>query len=187
MSFFNNNVDEVNLFHFNEIDTNMFHIVYNIEDEYQVGTKRVGNKMNLPFRQFVNCFFFLENEYFLLEETIDQYQEDIIKHIESKASVSINQTKLENTDFLKISNSLNGHVKKVEYIDENNDDYFLESIRGEEFEAIINRFILDRLTLLVENRFVSIYRKGKVSVDNSNEDYLIKFTRQIVDAIYNNH
>lgn len=187
MSFFKNNDDDINLFHFNEIETGMFHIVYNIEDVYQVGTKRVGNQMNLPFRQFINCFFFIDNEYFLLEETIDQYREDLVKHVETKAGVAIKLKTLNNNDFVKLFSYLNGFIKRLEYVDENEVDYFLNSVSGKEFNEIAENYTLDRVTLLVEDQFVSIYRKGKISVDNSDEEYLIKFTKEIANAIHNNN
>ncbi|MED4292246.1 hypothetical protein [Priestia megaterium] len=176
---------DIELYHFNEIETDMFHIVYHIKDEYQVGTKRAGNQMRLPFTQFVNCFFFLENDYFLLEEVLEEYQQDVVEHIQRKAGVSIKRKKLENKHFLQVYSALSGFIKKVEYQDKDEEDYYLDSINKEKFEDIIENFILDRLTISVENEFVSMYKKGKISVDNSNENYLIKFTRDIVYAIDN--
>lgn len=177
--------EDIELFHFNEIKDDMFHIVYHIKDEYQVGTKRVGNKMNLPFTQFVNCFFFLENNYFLLEEVLEEYQNDLTAHVQEKANVKIERKALENEHFLSVYSSLAGYIKKLEYKNKDEDDFYLDSVSEEKFKTIINEYIVDRLTLSVESQFVSIYSSGKVSVDNSDENYLINFTRKVVNAIYN--
>lgn len=183
ISFFKKQED-IEIFHFNEIEKDMFHIVYHIKDEYQVGTRRVGNQMNLPFTQFINCFFFLQNEYFLLEEVLKQYQKDVLTHIEKKAHVSIQPFILNNNHFLNLYTSLGGFIKKLEYIDEDEDDVYFNSVTREAFVNIINSGnTIDRMTLSVEDQFVSIYQSGKVAVDNSDEKFLIKFTKEIVNAL----
>jgi hypothetical protein len=175
--------EDIELFHFNEIEKEMFHIVYHIKDEYQVGTKRVGNQMNLPFTQFINCFFFLESNYFLVEEVLEEYQKDVTLHIQQKANVTIQRKAIINDNFLSVYTSLSGFIKKLEYIDEDENDFYLDSVSNEEFRKIINHYKVDRLTMSVDEQFVSIYSKGRISVDNSDENYLIKFTRKIINAI----
>ncbi|MGE6895621.1 hypothetical protein [Priestia flexa] len=175
--------EDIELFHFNEIEKEMFHIVYRIKDEYQVGTKRVGNQMNLPFTQFINCFFFLESNYFLVEEVLEEYQKDVTLHIQQKANVTIQRKAIINDNFLSVYTSLSGFIKKLEYIDEDENDFYLDSVSNEEFRKIINQYKVDRLTMSVDEQFVSIYSKGRISVDNSDENYLIKFTRKIINAI----
>ncbi|MGD6967826.1 hypothetical protein ACQCVP_15480 [Rossellomorea vietnamensis] len=175
--------EDIELFHFNEIEKDMFHIVYHIKDEYQVGTKRVGNQMNLPFTQFINCFFFLESNYFLLEEVLEEYQKDVSEHIQQKANVSIQRMAIDNNQFLCVYTSLAGFIKKLEYKNADEDDFYLDSVSEEKFKNIINEHTLDRLTMSVDGQFVSIYGNGRISVDNSDENYLIKFTRKVINAI----
>ncbi|RYI26644.1 hypothetical protein EVU96_19970 [Bacillus infantis] len=177
--------EDIELFHFNEIEQEMFHIVYHIKDEYLVGTKRVGNQMNLPFTQFINCFFFLESNHFLVEEVLEEYQKDVTLHIQQKANVTIQRKDIINDHFLSIYTSLSGFIKKLEYIDEDENDFNLDSVGNEKFRKIINQYKVDRLTMSVDEQFVSIYSKGRISVDNSDENYLIKFTRKIINAIDN--
>lgn len=181
VSFFKQHED-VELFHFNEIELNMFHIVYHLKDEYLVGTKRAGKQINLPFTQFINCFFFLDSNYFLMEEVLKEYQNDVIDHIKKKTGVSIDNQQLTNGQFLAIQTELDGFIKKVEYKDEEN-DYYLDSISSQKLQELSDEYTLDRLTILIEDQFLSIYQSGKISVDNSDEAYLIKFTRNIVHAI----
>ncbi|MGD6834272.1 hypothetical protein ACQCT5_19010 [Sutcliffiella halmapala] len=174
--------EDIELFHFNEIEKDMFHIVYHIKDEYLVGTKRVGNQMNLPFTQFINCFFFLESNFFLLEEVLEEYQKDLAEHIEQKANVSIQRVAIDNSQFLSVYTSLTGFIKKLEYKNEE-EDFYLDSVSEEIFKNIVNEYTLDRLTMSVDGQFVSIYSNGRISVDNSDEIYLIKFTRKVINAI----
>jgi len=185
-SFFKRHED-VELFHFNEIELNMFHIVYHLKDEYLVGTKRVGNQMHLPFTQFVNCFFFLDSNYFLIEEVLKEYQSDVTNHIQKKTNVTIERQILENDKLLEIQTNLNGFIKKVEYKDEDDDDYYLDAVSSEKLRELADDYTLDRLTMLIENQFLSVYHNGKISVDNSSENYLIKFTRDIINAITHNN
>lgn len=182
ISFFKKH-EGIELFHFNKLDFEMFHLVYHIKDEYQVGTKRVGNQINLPFTQFINCFFFLNNEYLLIEEVLKEYQDDVIKHIQKKVNVTIENETVSNTQFLNVQSKLQGFIKKVEYINEDEGDISLDSISTEKLKEISSINILYRLTLSVENQFVSIYKNGRISVDNSDEMFLIKFTKDIIDAI----
>lgn len=182
ISFFKKH-EGIELFHFNKMDLDMCHLVYQIKDEYQVGTKRVGNQINLPFTQFINCFFFSNNEYLLIEEVLKEYQDDVLKHIQKKVNVMIENKEINNIQFLNIQSKLQGFIKKVEYINEDEEDIYLDSISTEKLKEISSENILDRLTLSIENQYVSIYRNGRISVDNSDEQFLIKFTKDIIDAI----
>ncbi|MCA1322455.1 hypothetical protein LC085_21500 [Bacillus tianshenii] len=175
--------EDVELFHFNEIEKEMFHIVYHIKDEYQLGTKRVGNQMNLPFTQFINCFFFLESNSFLVEEVLEEYQKDVTLQIQKKANVTIQRKAINNDHFLSVYTSLSGFIKKLEYVDEEESDFYLDSVDEDKFQEIVNEYKVDRLTMSVDEQFVSIYSNGRISVDNSDENYLIKFTRKIINAI----
>lgn len=179
--------DEVSIYHYNQIQKNMFHIVYHINDEYQLGTKKLGRQVNLPFREFINCFFFLDNHYFLMEETLDIYKEEILQHIKSHTKVTIANKVFKNVDFERILLRLSGFIKSVEYIDKEDNNQYLDSTSLESFRLLIDDTTIDRLTIIVKDRFISIYKKGKISVDNSDENYLIQFTRDIVDAINNGH
>ncbi len=136
--------DEISIYHYNQIQINMFHIVYHINDEYQLGTKRLGKQVNLPFREFINCFFFLDNSFFLMEETLDIYKEEILSHIKSHTKVDISNKVFNNCEFEKIRTSLSGYIKTLEYIDQDDNNQYLESTTVEMFASLLNNTVIDR-------------------------------------------
>ncbi|MCY9235804.1 hypothetical protein MOE84_20810, partial [Bacillus spizizenii] len=60
-------------------------------------------------------------------------------------------------------------------------------VSEEKLKNIANNYEIEKITMLVEDEFISIFQKGKISVNNSDDQYLIKFTREIVDAIKNSN
>ncbi|MBX7001871.1 hypothetical protein P9384_02435 [Bacillus pumilus] len=182
INFFNKK-DDISLFHFNQLDKNMFHVVFNINDIFQTGTKRTGNQHNFTYSSLVNCFFFLDNDYLLIENVTTEYVEDVISHIEQKTKTKIHKVKLSNDQFCSIKNVLDGSIKKLAYVNMDEDDIEHEFVNNDEFLKIIESYKVENMTILAESEYVSIYRMGKISVNNSDDQYLIRFTREIVNAI----
>ncbi|MCY9399118.1 hypothetical protein MOF38_04860, partial [Bacillus haynesii] len=98
INFFNKE-DEISLFHINQIEKNIFHVVFKINDVYQLGTKRMGNQHNFTYTSLINCFFFLDNNYLLIENVTSEYEADIVKYIEQKTGTEVRKTKISNNQF----------------------------------------------------------------------------------------
>ncbi|MDY7430598.1 MULTISPECIES: hypothetical protein [Bacillus] len=186
INFFKKN-EEISLFHFNQVAKNMFHFVLNISDVYQIGTKRMGNQHNFTYSSLINCFFFLDSDYLLIEKVTSEYESDVVKHISNKTKVKISKHFISNNQFLNVKLKLGGSIKNLEYYDEEEGDFFLDFVSEEKLKNIANNYEIEKITMLVEDEFISIFQKGKISVNNSDDQYLIKFTREIVDAIKNSN
>lgn len=175
--------DEVDLFHVNKLNEKQLHLVFYISDEYQFGTKKSGERLNVPFNQYVNTFIFFDSHYFLIESINDKYTELISNYIELQTSSKIIKSKLNNGEISKIASRLEGFIKELEYSD-GEEDYTVESMPSEKLINLLSLDVnIDFLLLNVEDKLISISNYNKISVNNSDEDYLIKFTGEIVNAI----
>lgn len=182
-SFFKRNQKDVEIFHSNNIKNNMVHIVFHIPDEYHFGTKRKGPEVNVPFSQYINAFLFLDSSYFLLELVNMKYSEEIIQYISQKTRVKPQLSNLDRQNIEKIVYELNGFIKEIIYNTSDGEEETVNSIRFEEFQRINKENQIYSILLNVEDKFVSLKENGTISVNNSDDDYLIKFTEVIINAI----
>lgn len=180
-----NENEEIQVFHYNELDENLIHVVFHIKDEYLVGTRRIGAQANLPFSQYINSFIFTKNNYMLIEETYEKYLNDIIGYIKNHCQELLNRKSLSNIHFKKFLNSVNGTIKKIEYEDENEYMHQFNCINELEFNQVVSneKFSIDFLTIQKEDTFISISRSGKVSFNTNEEDILKYLSGVVVDAI----
>jgi|GEM_PF-2923145 len=179
---------DINIFHINKINNSMIHIVFHIPDEYHIGTKRGGSYLNVPFSQYVNTFLFKNSSYFLMEYIEENYIKELSNYIKKKTNADIFRVAMDNNLFNKLVSSLPGFIKQVEFIDENGDEQIIESLTIDKFHnyCIDNKYTLEYILLNVDQQFISMDKNGKISVDNSDEKYLIKFTEVIVNALGSN-
>ncbi|TBX90833.1 hypothetical protein E0M29_09790 [Bacillus cereus] len=173
----------INTFHFNELNRNFYHIVFHIPDEYNVGSKTTGNYINFPFSQYVNSFAFLDSNYFLVESINEGYTKEVLEYISAKTGVSFNKVNFDKSVVQRLVLTLDGKIKQLEYVDDDGDDEVLEHVQKEKFLTIVNHYDIEYILLNVEDRLISLHQKGVLSVDNSDEEYLIKFTEVIMNAL----
>ncbi|MGC4378310.1 hypothetical protein WD019_15480 [Fictibacillus sp. Mic-4] len=185
-NFFFSKPDDITVFHFNEIKNDLLHVVFRVSDEYLIGTKKGVNHLNLPFSQFVNSFLFKDKGFFLIESIDPKYVEEIVKYIKKNTGMKLDYYPFNKKNMGKMVSALNAHIKKVEYSNDVGDDFYKDFVKFEEFERINNENNIEYIVLSVKDRFVSINSKGIISVDNSDEDFLINFTEVIVNALSNN-
>ncbi|MGA5659910.1 hypothetical protein ACPCZR_10010 [Bacillus bombysepticus] len=173
----------INTFHSNELNHNFYHIVFHIPDEYNVGAKTGGNYINFPFSQYVNSFLFLNSNYFLVELINEGYTNEILDYISKKTNVSFDKLDFESDVIKRLVSTLNGKIKQLEFVDEDGEDQVLEHVKLEKFLKVADNCIIEYVLLNVEDRLISLHNRGVLSVDNSDEDYLIKFTEVIMNAL----
>ncbi|MEW5552131.1 hypothetical protein ABGT22_19700 [Peribacillus frigoritolerans] len=181
-SFLSKKKDDISLFHYQEVKKDMFHTVFHLNDEYLMGTKKIGNQTSVPFSQYINFFFFNNSGFCLIENTDSVYLNEIKNYISKKAQEEIQEYKLSKDDFGNIVNRLGGFIKKIEYSD-GEDDFEKDFASIDDFNLINKDYLIDYVSLNNNEYFISIYKSGKVSVSNSDEDYLINFAEVIVDEL----
>lgn len=182
-SFFKRDQKDVEIFHSNDLNENMVHIVFHIPDEYHFGTKRKGHEVNVPFSQYINAFLFFNSSYFLLELVNEKYNDEIVKYINQKTKMNPKSSNLDKNKFEKIVSNLNGFIKEVVFNTPDEEEEIVNSIKAEKFYDINRENRVYSVLLSVENEFVSLKENGTISVSNSDDEYLIKFTEAIVNAI----
>jgi|SRR5690625_2876694 len=180
INFFNKKNEEISLFHFNKFDDSLFHVVLLINDEYQIGTKKLGEQFNYPYSSLVNMFFILNVNYMLMEHINNNYTNEAMEYVSNMTKTRLNQTTINNEMIIKLYKLFEGTIKKVEYRNEYDEMYDLDYATEDDFNQIANNYTIDLLTLLVDNRFISLNRKGKITVDNSDENFLVNFTKRIL-------
>lgn len=175
--------EDVTLFHYNVLENGLYHAVFNVNDEYQVGTKKLGKQYNLSYSSLVNFFFLEKNKYAFIEHTNDQFRNEVISYIENRTKSNIKLFELDNKIIMKIFNTFDGTVKKIEYTNEYEELLDKDFVNTKELNDIANSYEIDRITFLVENQYLSLTKSGNVIVDNSDENFLINFTKRILSTI----
>lgn len=175
--------DDVSLFHFNKFDNGLYHAVFNINDEYQIGTKKLGKQYNYPYSSLVNFFFTLESKFALVEYVNRQYQDEVISSVNNNTKAQVKKSRLENSTIINLIRSLEGSIKKVEYTNEDEELLSKDFITKEGFYELAYSCTIDRVLLLVDNQNISFVNNGDISVDNSDETFLINFTKRILSTI----
>lgn len=175
---------EMSIFHSNNFTNCLTHVVFHVPDEYSISSKIGKNSVNMPFSQYVNCFIFKEYGYFLIENITNEYTEEIVNFIYKELKIKLFEVNLTNDIITKVIFKLDGFIKKLDYTDDEEDFIELESIKFDKYNVIQQNYKLDYVLINVDKRFISFNPlAGIVSVDNSDADYLIKFTEEIINAI----
>ncbi|SDM16990.1 hypothetical protein [Bacillus sp. OK048] len=175
--------EEISLFHFNKLDNDLFHAVFNISDEYLVSTKKLGNQHNFIYSSLINFFFFLDNNFAIIEFINNEYQNDVLTDIKTRTKTSINIHKLDNELLLKIFHSLGGTIKKLYYSNDEDEYFELDYVKEDLLNKIANNNTIDSFTVLFEGQYASVSSQGRISVDNSNQEYLVNFIKRLLNAI----
>ncbi|WP_339161840.1 hypothetical protein [Siminovitchia sp. FSL W7-1587] len=175
--------DDVSLFHFNKFNNGLYHAVFNINDEYQIGTKKLGKQYNYPYSSLVNFFFTLESNFALVEYVNRKYQDEVINSVNNKTKAKIKKSVLDNSSIIKLIKNLGGSIKKFEYTNEADELLSQDFITKEEIYEIADSCTIDRALLLIDSQNVSFANNGDISVDNSDEVFLINFTKRIISTI----
>lgn len=180
---FLNKEEDISLFHFNKFDDDLYHVVFNILDEYQVSTRKLGQQHNHAYSSLVNLFFLADSHYVLIEYINKNFQEEVINELMRRTKVIIESPKLNNELLAILYYDFNGVIKKLNYTSKDEELLSVDYVNEKDFTEIVSENTVDDFTLLVENQFIKVSRTGRISVNNSNENYLVNFVKRILNAI----
>lgn len=175
--------EEISLFHFNELYNGLFHAVYYLQDEYKIGTKKLGVQHNYAYSSLINFFFSPESPYAFIEYVNNEYQKESIREIEKKANTTMQVLDINNNLFNRFYKELQGTVKKINYSNDDGELLDLDFVSDDKFNQILKDNIIDGITILFDNKFVTITNEGRISVNNSEENYVYNFIKRILDAM----
>lgn len=175
--------EDISIFHYNELDNGLFHVVLNINDEYEIGTKKLGRQHNYPYSSLINLFFLPKYKYALIEYINENYLNDVLNFIRSKTKSELEISTINNSTITNMYNSLSGKVKKIEYTNTEGELFDKDFVDEKMFFDIVKDNNIDRVTLSIQDRMLSLTSTGKIVIDNSNEKFLINFTKRILSLI----
>lgn len=178
---------DIELFHLNIISKKLVHSVFFISDEYQVGTKKSGSQISIPFNQYVNTFIFPEKGYIFIEFVYEPYSKLVLDEYKKIFDAEFESYSFSNLDMSKIKDSLNATISEVNFKDTLND----EIINLEEKSKIINTLpsLFSKtneiyfLLYNINNNLVSIRNNKVLSIGNDDDEFLIKICEEVIDAI----
>lgn len=175
--------EDISLFHFNKFDNELYHAVFNVQDEYKVSTKKLGEQHNYVYSSLVNFFFLSGSSYAFVEYINKEYQEEVLNELMRRTRTKIELLKVNNELIKILYKDLDGIIKKINYTNEDGELLELDYVTEEKFNEIVYKNIVDDFTILFEGQFIKVSKEGRISVNNSDENYLINFTKRLINAI----
>ncbi|MDQ0268672.1 hypothetical protein [Cytobacillus purgationiresistens] len=182
ISFFKKDED-ISLFHFNKMDDGLFHVVFNISDEYMVSTKKLGSQHHFSYSSLTNFFFDANSQTALIEYINKEYLDEVTKEIEKRTKSLIRKKNITNEQFLIIQHEFSGKIKKIEFTNSEEEYFELENVSNNFIKDNLNDITIDKIVILHENQYLSVSNDGKVSVDNSDQEYVIDFVKRFINEI----
>lgn len=182
-SFLREKEEDISIFHYNEFENDLFHVVLNINDEYKIGTKKLGEQHIYPYSSLNNFFFLPNSNYALIEYINEKYLSEMLSFINNHTKAKMSTSTVDNSMMISLYESLQGHVKKIEYMNSEAELFDRDFVNDEIFYDIAKNNTIDRVTFSVNNQFLSVTNEGKITVDNSDEMFLINFTKRVLISI----
>lgn len=178
---------DIELFHLNIFSENLVHSVFFISDEYQVGTKKSGSQISIPFNQYVNTFIFPEKGYVFIEFVYQPYSQLVLDEYKKIFKAEFAPYSFTNIDMANIKNSLEATISEVNYKNTLDDELFNLESRSEINDTLPSLFSdtneIFFLLYNINNNLVSIKNNKVISIGNDDDEFLIKICEEIIDAI----
>lgn len=176
---------DVDLFHVNYLSDNQIHAVFFISDEYLFGTRKSGSHITVPFNQYVNTFIFPKTGFILVESISKNYCEIVTDELNKMFNVHFEKITLNNNQIKNIIQTINATIKEIEYEDDE-EGYTLNTpneILALNDSIYNNNNDIYYILLKIDNNLLSIRNKQIISINNNDEDFLIKICGEIIYAI----
>lgn len=173
--------ESVSIFNITNLDNSTKHIVLNISDEFISGTKNTGNNLVVPFSQYVNSF--LVDDVFFIELVNESYENLIVDNFNKKHNAKLIKNELLSSEFIKITEALGGFIKKVEYINDDEDDFTEEAITLTRLKQIALNNKLDFLTFLIEDMYITLKSDCTISINTNDQEQLLEIIGASKSAI----
>ncbi|MGE9214927.1 hypothetical protein [Exiguobacterium aurantiacum] len=177
----NKNLSVIHSNKFNDIH----HVVFNIEDEYVVSTMKLGPQFNFPYSSLINTFYKHNSKLLLIEHENVSFNQIIMDELINNLKINAEVKQFDNKDFLNIIKFFKGTIKKIEYTNKDDEFISLDFVNLDKLHTIVEEDnSLDFLTINFEDRYLSVWKDGKISIDNNDEKYLIGVVERLFMCIY---
>lgn len=171
--------NKASVFLFNEKDNGIVHVILKLNDEYMIRTRLFEEYTSIPFDHYINVFYNSKNENMFIEESLTAYLDVAVDFLQTENDVSIERKQLSNEIFVELTDQFAGisNITRLEYYDDEIDeDRTLEFVSFSEFSQIAKKNIkIDFMNWRFKDFYASANRNGKIKLDNSNDDFLVKW------------
>lgn len=164
LNFYTQGKKDVSIFHFNKIKDNIFHIVFNIDEEIYTGSKYVKNISKLPINMYINTFLILDSNMLCIENVYSQYCDLIIKSIFDITGITFIKYEFSQTNLVKIIKSKSSKILQYDYEED-------EIIYSKENRKDIDLALSENKSIYYVNITPNIeeYNNILISIKKSNE------------------
>lgn len=158
---------DVSIFYCKEIRTNIFHIIFVIDEEIYTGSKYIDKISNMPLKVYINTFLFVNQRIFCVEDLHKEYSEVILMKMKALTSMYFEEYVFSDIYIKNILSKKADRILKLEY----EKDEVLIGI--ENYDEILTALDTDidiyyvNLTPKLQscsNVLVSIFKKGKINI-----------------------
>ncbi|WP_214810864.1 hypothetical protein [Exiguobacterium sp. s127] len=185
--FGNNKKNEhLSVIHNFDMKNNISHLVYHLKDEYCISTIAMGEQFKIPYSSLINLFYNKKNKIVFIEHSNLQTDQLVKNELSSKTEGLVNEKLISNLEFINVFKEFETQIIKISYV--NNDleeyhenDYMIE----EEFLNIANNNAvkINYITFSIDNKLMSLYEEGKVTINNDDEEYLISVVERLYSCL----
>jgi hypothetical protein len=185
-SFFGRGTD-ASVFLYNEKPNGLVHLILKLNDEYLIRTKLFSEYTSIPFDHYINVFFNLSSSTLFIEESLGAYLDVAIEYLQRAAKIQVERKKIALDTFIKLSEKYSGNadIIRLEYLSkESDEEVTLEYTSMLKFQKLKNDFEqIDFMSWRFNEFYASINMTGKVKVDNSQDEFLVKFLGELSNEI----
>lgn len=175
------------MFLYNEKPNGLVHLILKLNDEYLIRTKLFSEYTSIPFDHYINVFFNLSSSTLFVEESLGAYLDVAIEYLQRAAKIQVERKKIALDTFIKLSEKYSGNsdIIRLEYLSkESDEEVTLEYTSMLKFENLKNDFEqIDFMIWRFNEFYASINMTGKVKVDNSQDEFLVKFLGELSNEI----
>lgn len=165
----------ISVFHYNELNSSIIHVVFNIKDEYHFGSKIGGNQINVPTSQYINSFYNKENNLLFVENTTEKYCDEISNYLFLLNFDNVKH-KFINEAFIRALEVYCGSIKKVELVNEYDETENFEVLKSDELiRKLEENLNISYLLMLSKDTYISMNDYGTLSINSQDIEQLIKY------------
>lgn len=178
--------NDASVFLYNELTPHLTHIVLKINDEYTFGTKRGTIYSNLPFDHYINMFVHKGKSKVFIEESLDIYINIALNYIGEKTKVKLTSQLLNNNNFIKFNEHINGKISKFEYENLEEEATIEKGFTpNSDFMNITSKENIAIYYMLwkKDGNNISATSDGRIKIDNKDEKFLLNFIEVFADAL----
>lgn len=169
-----------------DMKNNISHLVYHLKDEYCISTIAMGEQFKIPYSSLINLFYTKRSKIVFIEHLNSQTDQLVINELSSKTESFVKGKLINNLEFVKVFKEFKSQIIKMSYVNNDLEEYHENDYMPEEdFLNLANNNAvkINYITFSIDNKLMSLYDKGKVTISNDDEKYLINVVERLYSCL----